>query len=102
MWQEVERRIAENEAYGKLTPAPLRRAILDKLKKTRISPVHTAKKMVSFELPGGERLLWELTSPAVNFFVRAPLQDQLVAAGFPTEPRPFDHSRLPYGGGIPR
>ena len=98
MWQEVERRIADNEADGKLPPAPLRRAILDKLKNTQISPVHTAKKMASFELPGGERLLWELTSPAVNFFVRAPLQDQFMAAGFPTESRPFDHSRLPNGG----
>lgn len=98
MWQELERRIASNEADGKLPLAPLRRTILDKLKKTQISPVHTAKKMTSFELPGGEKLLWELTSPAINFFVRAPLQNQLVAAGFTTEPRPFDHSRLPNGG----
>lgn len=98
MWQEVERRIADNEADGKLPAAPLRRAILDELKKAPITPVHTAKKMASFELPRGERLLWELTSPAINFFVRTQLKDQLIASGFPTEPRPFDHSRPPNGG----
>ncbi len=98
MWQEVERRIADNEADGKLPAAPLRRAILDELKKAQITPVHTVKKMVSFELPGGERLLWELTSPAINFFVRTQLKDQLIASGFPAELRPFDHSRLPNGG----
>lgn len=98
MWQEIESRIADNEADGKLPSAPFRRAILAELKKTGVSPVHTAKKMASFKLPGGETLLWELTSPALNFFVGKPLSDKLTASGFHVEPRPFDHSRLPNGG----
>lgn len=98
MWQEVEQRIAENEADRKQPPSPLRRDILDELKRTQISTVHTTKKMASFELPGGERLLWELTSPSVNFFVRGTLQNRLMAAGFPTESRPFEQSRKPDGG----
>ena len=98
MWQEVESRIADNEADGALPSAPFRRAILAELKKTGVTPVHTAKKMASFKLPGGETLLWELTSPALNFFVGKSLADKLAASGFHVELRPFDHARLPNGG----
>lgn len=41
-----------------LVSAPFRRAILSELEKTGVTPVHTAKKMASFKLPGGETLLW--------------------------------------------
>lgn len=98
MWQEVERRIADNEADANLPSAPLRRSILAELKKSSATPAHAAKKMAAFKLPGGITLLWELTSPSLNFFVAATLHDSLVSAGFQGEPRPFDHNRLPNGG----
>jgi 5-methylcytosine-specific restriction enzyme B len=98
MWQEVERRIADNEADAKLPSAPIRRSILAELKKSSAVPAHAAKKMAAFTLPGDVTLLWELTSPSLNFFVAAPLKDTLAAAGFQGEPRPFDHDRLPNGG----
>ena len=98
MWQEIESKIAVNEADKDLPSAPLRRAILAELKTTDVAPVHAAKKMAFFQLPGGETILWELTSPALNFFVDSTLTDKLEAAGFAIERRPFDHSRLPNGG----
>lgn len=98
MWQEVERRIADNEADAKLPSAPMRRSILAELQKSAATPAHAAKKMAAFTLHDDMTFLWELTSPSLNFFVAASLKDSLEAAGFPGEPRPFDHDKLPNGG----
>jgi hypothetical protein len=98
MWREIERRIEENETDKGLPAAPLRRSFFEELQQLNLEPTHTVKKMSALRLPNGQLLLWEITSPAQNFFVTAPMEEVLREAGFSVEDRVFDDARPPHGG----
>lgn len=87
MWSEFEARIAENEGEQ---PLPLRRALLEVIRGSNLHPGQgVTKKMVSFEFGPSERLLWEIQSPARNFFLSQKWQFRLESAGFSFELRPY-------------
>ena len=68
MWQAIESRIAEHERKGHV---PLRIALFSIVQKANLTPVHDTHYMVAFEFGEHDRLLWELTSSARNFFLHA-------------------------------
>lgn len=98
MWDEIDRRIAENEADHDLPSAPLRGGFRAQLEKLNLTPIHATKKMSSFNLANGTRVLWELTSPSVNFFVSAQFEKSLEAEAFALVRKPFIPSKSITGG----
>ncbi|KIN78166.1 AAA family ATPase [Sulfitobacter mediterraneus] len=98
MWSDIEKRVSENEADTEQSPAPHRKAIFAKLKNAPVIPVHAVKKMAFFKLEDDEAFLWELTRPALNFFVHSKHTEAMKEAGFFPEPRPYDPSKPPSGG----
>lgn len=97
-WNDVEKRILENEQDEEQRPAPLRQVIFAALQKAGLGPQHATKKMVTFKTSQGETLLWELTSPAQNLFAASKFTDALNDAAFQTELRRFDPTKHPSGG----
>jgi 5-methylcytosine-specific restriction protein B len=94
LWQDFEERIVENEQgeqikYGEV--APLRRAYFELIKSKLRRGEGVTKKMVAFEFGGGERLLWEITRPASNFYLSTRWQSTLDEAGFQPKACPYHH-----------
>ncbi|MFP1132556.1 AAA family ATPase [Asticcacaulis sp. W401b] len=86
MWTNFEARLDENEQER---PIALRRALFDVLRGSGLRPGQgVTKKMASFEFGAGERLLWEIQSPA-NIFLDVKWRDLVEANGFATEVRPY-------------
>lgn len=86
-WQEVEDRIRENDAER---PVPHRSVALAVLQNNGLRPNGGATKyMVGFDTGDGERLVWELSGGAQNFFVAMKWNEALRQAGMACDPRPF-------------
>lgn len=87
MWENFEARLEENERDRSI---PLRRALFDVLRSSGLLRPGdgVTKKMASFEYGAGERLLWEIQSPA-NVFLQVKWRDLVEANGFATELRPY-------------
>lgn len=90
MLEDIEARLIENERER---PVPLRRALFDVFGETDLKPgIGITKKMVSFELGNGERLLWEIENPA-NVFLHSKLRAVVEAAGFVANLRPYHNDK---------
>lgn len=86
MWENFEARLEENERDRSI---PLRSALFDVLRSSGLRPGDgVTKKMASFEYGAGERLLWEIQSPA-NVFLQVKWRDLVEANGFATELRSY-------------
>jgi 5-methylcytosine-specific restriction protein B len=86
MWENFEARLDENERDR---PLPLRRAIFEVLRRSGLRPGDgVTKKMASFEFGEGDRLLWEIQSPA-NIFLNVKWRDRVEANGFSSELRSY-------------
>lgn len=86
MWQNVEARIEEHERRGHV---PLRHSLLSVIKMSSLKPVHDTHYMMALEFGKGDRLLWELSSPAQNFFLHTKWRGRIEKAGFASELRPY-------------
>ena len=86
-WQEIEDRIRENNAER---PVPHRDATLAVLRDNDLRPNGGATKyMVGFDTEDGERLVWELSGGAQNFFVAMKWNDALRREGMAGDRRSF-------------
>ncbi|SER47731.1 5-methylcytosine-specific restriction endonuclease McrBC, GTP-binding regulatory subunit McrB [Tranquillimonas rosea] len=88
MWDDVDRRIADNEADDG-APVPLRHALRRKLEELGLVPSHATKKMVAFALPDGARLLWNIEGRADTMFLSADRTERARNAGYDVGQRPF-------------
>src|SRR3546814_18405345 len=67
MWEAFEARLDENERER---PAPLRGTLFDVIRSSGLRPgAGVTKKMLAFEFGEGERLLWEISGSAQNFYL---------------------------------
>src|SRR3546814_2884069 len=67
MWAAFWARLDENERER---PAPLRGTLFDVIRSSGLRPgAGVTKKMLAFEFGEGERLLWEISESAQNFYL---------------------------------
>ena len=87
MWQDIERRIEENEREGHV---PMRASLWGILRDSGLRPGESAtKKMVAFEFGQGDRLLWEIQNPARNVFLNERWQPLVENLGLDWQPRRY-------------
>lgn len=87
MWEDIEARIAENDADKAV---PLRREFLGALKETTLRPVGDSKKMVAVEDAGSIRLVWEITGSAQSFYLHTMWKSICERAGFECKSFPYE------------
>lgn len=89
MWEKIDARIEDNERDNS-PPAPLRRPFFEAIQTSGLLPgTNATKKMVALSFGSDERLLWEIQSPARNFFLHARWENAVQNAALQSSRRPF-------------
>ena len=89
-WDELTRRVAENDATDG-SNAPFRREVMELLRKKALDVEHATKKITVLRISSGEWLAWNLEKPANRFYTLAKHKRALEERGLEAKEIPFRH-----------